>query len=242
MTRRAADRGTWIGFDADDTLWDNERHFVDSKDLFAEIVHPYLAGHEDRALAAHDLLIETERRNVPAFGYGIKGATISMVEAAITASGGTIPATEIMRLVQRAKEMMTHPVEFLPGAIESLDALAHHRLALITKGDLKDQHRKIDESGLAERFDAIEILHEKETATYRAVFDRHGINPERFVMIGNSLRSDVLPVLDLGGAAIHVPHRTTWALEHAEEPTDHERFRFCAELADVAAVAEELLA
>jgi len=232
----------WVGFDADDTLWHNESYFVESYDLFADVAAPYLADFPDPALAAHDLLIATETANIPAFGYGIKGATISMIEAAITASRGEIPATELMRLIDRAKSMMDHPVEFLAGAVEALDALAHHRLVLLTKGDLKDQHRKIDASQLAERFDAIEILHEKDDASYRAAFARHGIDPGRFVMVGNSLKSDVLPILGLGGWAVHVPYETTWAIEHAEEPTDHPRFVGPTTLHDVPRLVDAIVA
>ncbi|MFN8052341.1 MAG: HAD family hydrolase [Acidimicrobiales bacterium] len=234
-------RESWVGFDADDTLWHNESYFVQSYDLFAEIAAPYLSHASDPVQAAHDLLIATEGANIPAFGYGIKGATISMIEAAITASDGTVPAQQLLRLVERAKAMMRHPVEFLPGAVDALEAVSHHRLVLLTKGDLKDQHRKIDASELGERFDAVEILHEKDPSTYAAVFSRHGIDPERFVMVGNSLKSDVLPILELGGWAIHVPYETTWAIEHAEEPTDEPRFRFAASIADVPAIIEECL-
>lgn len=232
---------TWVGFDADDTLWHNESYFVESYDLFADVAAPYLADFNDPLQAAHDLLIATETVNIPSFGYGIKGATISMIEAAITASGGTIPAVELMRLIDRAKAMMDHPVEFLDGALEALDALAHHRLILLTKGDLKDQHRKIDASALAERFDAIEILHEKDESTYAAALGRHGIAADRFVMIGNSLKSDVLPVLGLGGWAVHVPYVTTWAMEHAEEPDGHARFRSAPDLFGVPDIVDQFL-
>lgn len=232
---------TWVGFDADDTLWHTESYFVESYDLFAEVVAPYLTDVDDPAQAAHDLLIATETVNIPSFGYGIKGATISMIEAAITASGGRIPAADLMRLVDRAKAMTQHPVEILQGAVEALDALSHHRLILLSKGDLKDQHRKIDASTLGERFDVIEILHEKEPDTYRRVFDRHGIDPDRFVMIGNSLRSDVLPVLEIGAGAVHVPYHTTWAYEIAEEPVGHPRFRIASTIDAAPPVAEELL-
>ena len=233
---------TWIGFDADDTLWHNEAYFVRSYDLFADIVAPYLTHEADPAAVAHDLLIATERVNLPAFGYGIKGAVMSMIETAILVSDGAIPAADLLRLIDRAKDMMAQPVEVLPGALETLDALAHHRLILLTKGDLKDQHRKIDESGLAERFDAIEILHEKDPTTYATAMSRHGVTAERFVMIGNSIRSDILPILELGAAAIHVPHGATWEIEVAEEPTDHPRFRLCPDMFDVPPVAEALLA
>lgn len=231
----------WVGFDADDTLWHNESYFVETYDLFADIVNPYFADLDDPVGAAHDLLITTETLNIPAFGYGIKGATISMIEAAIAASEGTIPAIDLMRLIDRAKAMMDHPVELLDGALETLDALGHRRLILLTKGDLKDQHRKIDASDVAERFDAIEILHEKDTASYQRAFDRHGIDPARFVMIGNSIKSDILPVLELGGWAIHVPYTTTWAIEHADEPIGHPRFRPSATLFEAAALVETCL-
>ena len=233
--------GLWVGFDADDTLWHNESYFIESYDLFAEVAALYLADFDDPAQAAHDLLIATETANIPSFGYGIKGATISMIEAAITASDGTIGAVELMRLIDRAKAMMDHPVEFLDGAVEALDALSHHRLVLLTKGDLKDQHRKIDASSIAERFDAIEILHEKDHDSYLSAFARHGIDPARFVMVGNSLKSDVLPILGLGGWAVHVPYVTTWAIEHAEEPVGHPRFRPALNLFEVPDLVEACL-
>jgi len=231
----------WIGFDADDTLWHNESYFIETYELFARLAAPYLGDHPDPSQAAHDLLIDTEITNIPSFGYGIKGATISMIEAAITASKGDISTIDIMALIDRAKAMMAHPVEFLDGALEALDAVSHRRLVLLTKGDLKDQHRKIDASGLAERFDAIEILHEKDETAYLRAFARLGVDPEHFVMIGNSLKSDVIPILGLGGWAVHVPYVTTWAIEYADAPVDHPRFRTSATLAGAAAIAEECL-
>ncbi len=231
---------TWVGLDADDTLWHNEAYFSASYDLFADVVAPYLTA-DDPAAAAHDLLIATERVNLPSFGYGIKGATISMIEAAITVSDGTIPAVELKRLVDRAKVMIAQPVEVLPGVLDALDALAHHRLVLLTKGDLKDQHRKIDESGLAERFDEIEILHEKDTHTYSRVISRHDISLDRFVMVGNSVRSDIDPVLAIGAWAVHVPHELTWEIEAAAVPHDHPRFRQVATINGVPAVIDEIL-
>ncbi len=232
----------WIGFDADDTLWHNEHYFIQSYALFAELVAPYLeAEHDDAEQAAHDLLVATERRNIPSFGYGIKGATISMIEAAITASHGEIRPEQILRLVDRAKEMMEHPVEFLDGALDTIDALSQHKLVLLTKGDLKDQHRKIEMSNIAERFDAVEIMHEKDGPTYRKAFDRFSIDPVRFVMIGNSVKSDIIPVLELGSAAVHVPYRTTWAIEVAEEPTAHPKFRQASSMHAVPPIVDELL-
>ena len=224
----------WVGLDADDTLWHNESYFITSYELFAEIVAPYLAPTDDPYQAAHDLLIATEIRNIPQFGYGIKGATLSMIECALEISHRTIPAEDVWRLVERAKEMMAHPVELLDGALDALDALACHRLMLVTKGDVMDQRRKIEHSGIAERFDAIEIVHEKDPQTYAAALDRHGVDPRRFVMVGNSLRSDIHPVLALGGWGIHVPYETTWAIEHAEAPEDHPRFRVARSITEAA--------
>jgi putative hydrolase of the HAD superfamily len=231
---------SWVGLDADDTLWHNESYFIASYELFAELVAPYLQHEPDPVVAAHDHLIATEIRNIPWFGYGIKGATLSMIECALELSNQQIPSSEVYRLVERAKEMMAHPVELIDGVVEALDALAHHRLILITKGDVMDQRRKIEQSTIAERFDAIEIIHEKDPATYAAALARHGIDPTEFVMIGNSLKSDVAPVLALGGWGIHVPYVTTWALESAEEPTDHPRFRSAVELGQVASLIERL--
>ncbi len=229
---------TWVGLDADDTLWHNESYFVSSYELFAELVAPYLGDVEDPYQTAHDQLIATEIRNVPWFGYGIKGATLSMIECALELSNQQIPASEIYRLVERAKEMMAHPVELLEGVVDALDALAEYRLILITKGDVMDQRRKIEQSTVAERFDAIEILHEKDQATYTAALERHNIDPAQFAMIGNSLKSDVYPVLELGGFGVHVPYETTWALETAEEPTGHPRFALVSTLGEVPAVIE----
>lgn len=152
---------TWVGLDADDTLWHNESYFVSSYELFAELVAPYLGDVEDPYQTAHDQLIATEIRNVPWFGYGIKGATLSMIECALELSNQKIPASEIYRLVERAKEMMAHPVELLEGVVDALDALAEYRLILITKGDVMDQRRKIEQSTVVSDSNTIEILRAK---------------------------------------------------------------------------------
>ncbi len=224
---------SWVGFDADDTLWHSEHHFMASHDLFCEIVRPFLDGADDPDAVARAHLAETEIANIPPFGYGLKGATLSMIETAMRVSDHRIDASQIQRLIDRAKEMAVHPVDLFDGVDDVLDALGGLRLALITKGDLLDQRRKIDESELATRFDAVEIIHEKNVATYGEVFRRHGIEPSRFVMIGNSIRSDVLPVLELGGWAILVPFADTWAHEQADPPLGHPRFIEVTALRDV---------
>lgn len=229
----------YVGVDADDTLWHNERSFMESYDLFAEVVEPWLSHLPDPAAAAHDLLVATERRNIAAYGYGIKGATLSMIEAAMDISDQQVSTAQLHRLVERAKEMMSLPVDVIDDAPAALRALAEgpvEQVLLLTKGDVMDQRRKIHESGLESLFDAVEILHEKDAATYREVLDRHDIEPTHFAMVGNSLRSDVLPVLQLGGWGVHVPYTSTWALEHAEEPLGHPRFTRVERLRDAVAV------
>ena len=232
--------GSWIGFDADDTLWHSEHHFMASHELFCDVLAPFVADTIDPREMLNARLIEVERRNIASFGYGIKAATLSMIEAALEISEHRIGAAEIHRLLDRAKEMMVHPVDLFDGVEDTLDALARHRLALITKGDLIDQRRKIDESELATRFDAVEIIHEKSVETYAALFERLDIDASDFIMVGDSMRSDILPILDLGGWAIHVPFAHTWAHEHAEAPVGHPRFRTVATLRGVTDVVESI--
>lgn len=163
-------------------------------------------------------LHDVERRNLDVFGYGIKGFTLSMVETAIEVTGGRIAATEIADLLAAGREMLRHPVELLDGVVAGLDGLADagYRLVLVTKGDLHHQERKIAGSGIEGRFERIEVVAEKDTATYRRVVERMGVQPPEFAMVGNSVRSDVLPVLALGATAVHVPYHLTWSHEHAE--------------------------
>jgi putative hydrolase of the HAD superfamily len=201
-----------IGFDADDTLWRNE-------DIFEQTHRRYralLARYHDAATVERTLL-ETEMRNLENYGYGIKGFTLSAIETAIDLTAGRISATEIRELIGLGQAMMAEPVHVLDGVTETLGLLqTSHRLVLITKGDLRDQERKLEKSGLAAHFHGIEILSEKDTDAYRRLFARQGIAPERFVMVGNSLKSDILPVLALGGFGVHIPYHLTWAAEHAE--------------------------
>ncbi|WP_372398340.1 HAD family hydrolase [Azospirillum sp. HJ39] len=208
-----------IGFDGDDTLWHNESLFSMTQDRF-------------RALLAHtadptDLdrrLLEAERANLRVYGYGIKGFVLSMIETAIDVTDGQVPARDLQSLIDFGKAMLEHPVELLPGVADVVEELAaRHRLVLITKGDLFDQESKIARSGLSERFHAVEIVSEKDPATYRRVMERHGIDPARFLMVGNSVRSDILPVLATGAHAVHIPYAITWAHEEADVPDEHYR-------------------
>ncbi len=219
-----------IGFDADDTLWHNESIFDRAQQRYRSLLAKYHPAAEvDRILFA------TEMRNLPLYGYGVKGFMLSTVETAITLTQGTISAQEIREIVALGQEMLAHPVELLPGVAEVVPLLARdYRLLLITKGDLHHQERKIAESRLAPHFHAIEILSEKDGATYERVLRRHGVAIGEFVMVGNSLKSDILPVLGLGGAGVHIPYHITWQHEHVDEPPHtHARFRRVERLAEV---------
>ncbi|MBO6541032.1 MAG: HAD family hydrolase [Rhizobiaceae bacterium] len=227
---------TTIGFDADDTLWQNEQFFRMTERQFAELL-------ADFAEADHlgERLLEAERRNLGHYGFGIKGFTLSMIETAIEVTDGNVPARVIAEILDAGREMLRHPVETLPHAEETLTELAgSHRLVLITKGDLFDQERKVAASGLGELLDAVEIVSDKKADTYRTLFARHGDGPERAMMVGNSLKSDVIPAIEAGGWGVHVPHDLTWELEHAEAPRGAERFREMPTLADLPALVREI--
>jgi putative hydrolase of the HAD superfamily len=203
-----------IGFDADDTLWHNETIFARVHERYRAL----LASHHDAATVDRTLL-STERRNLELYGYGVKGFTLSAIETAIELTSGKISATEIRQLIALGQEMLAHPVELLEGVAETLAGLARsHRLIVITKGDLRDQQRKLEKSGLRAHFHAVEIVSEKDEGTYAALLRRHGVAPERFLMVGNSVKSDILPVLALGGAGVHIPYHLQWELDHAEAP------------------------
>ena len=202
-----------IGFDADDTLWHNETIFEQTHERYRAL----LANYHD-AVTVDRTLFATEMRNLELYGYGVKGFTLSAIETAIQLTAGKIRADEIHQLIELGREMLSHPVELLEGVGATLEALSsRHRLLVITKGDLRDQERKLARSGLSAHFERVEIVSEKNEATYEGIFRRHGIAVQQFLMVGNSLRSDILPVLALGAAAAHVPYHLTWAHERVEE-------------------------
>ena len=202
-----------IGLDGDDTLWRNEEYFAVSQEMFRSLLRPYVNGDFD--LDAE--LARYEKANLELFGYGIKGFTLSMIETALEVTKGRIGTGEIQALLDRGKEMLAHPVELLDGVAETVPLLAErHPLVLITKGDLFHQEQKLARSGLGEQFTHIEIVSEKDEATYTRILRRHRIEPAEFLMIGNSVRSDVLPVLAIGARAVHIPAEITWVHEHAE--------------------------
>ena len=228
---------TTIAFDADDTLWHNERFFQDSQQRFAELLDSFAD-----ADAVASALLAAERRNVGFYGFGVKGFTLSMLETATTLAGDDLPASAVREILSLGKTMLEHPVEILPGVIDTLDALhGDYTLMVITKGDLFDQERKLVQSGLADRFAHVEIVSDKTSQTYRNLFDRHGHGAGRAAMIGNSLKSDVLPALEAGSWAVHVPHDLTWALEHADEPAEHPRYRRAESVASVPILLEGLI-
>lgn len=228
---------TTLGFDADDTLWQNEQFFRLTEAKFAELLRPH-AG--DLDIEAR--LLEAERRNLSFYGFGIKGFVLSMIETAIELTEGRVPASVIGDLLAAGREMLRHPLEPLPHARETLEALhGQYRMVLITKGDLFDQERKLAASGLGELFDAVEIVSDKSRAAYERIFARHGDGAARAMMIGNSLKSDVIPPIEAGAWGVYVPHPLTWVVEYAEEPVDAPRFRKIGHLGELPGLLAEIV-
>jgi putative hydrolase of the HAD superfamily len=221
MTRRNTIRNiSTIAFDADDTLWHNETIFRLTEEKFAALL-----SCEMDSEPLMEQLLATERKNLRFYGYGIKGFTLSMIETALEITDQKLSPSVIAEILAAGREMMTHPVETLPGVRETLEGLSHrYRLVLITKGDLFDQERKVAESGLGEMFNAVEIVSEKTVDTYRDLLARHGTGPTEAVMVGNSLKSDVRPALEAGAWGVYIPYHITWGMEVADEPLQHERY------------------
>ncbi len=219
-----------VAFDGDNTLWHNEPLFWATKDRFAELLAPYSdPDHLAERVAA------VGRANLALFGYGIKGFALSLIETAVEVSDGRVPAAVIHEIVLRAKDMLAHPVHLLDGAREAVEACARFKRVLITKGDLLDQESKVARSGLAELFDAVEVVSEKDADTYRRVLARLGTSPGRTVMVGDSVRSDILPMIAAGGRAVHVPYPLVWEHERADPPEGHPRFARLDSLGDLPA-------
>lgn len=211
---------TTLGFDADDTLWRNVHLFRLTEDRFADL----LADYTDKG-NLKERLLDAERRNVLHYGYGVKSFTLSMIETAIEVTDRQVPAEVLSQILEAGREILTEPVAPLPHVADTLRALSEdHRIVLITKGDLFDQERKITSSGLDVYFDAIEVVSEKTAETYQTLFKRHGSGADQAMMIGNSLKSDILPALNAGAYGAHVPYEITWALEEADKPENSTRF------------------
>ncbi len=210
---RRIDEFDLIAFDADDTLWRCEDSFRAAEHRFVELVEPHApAGIDiDAALSA------TERSDLSVTGYGAKAFTLSMMRAAITLTEGRIPVAALEELLDLGRDMLTEPVHLLPHVPDVLSQVSGaSKVMMITKGDLIHQTRKVTTSGIDHHFFEIEIVLEKDPATYAKILDRLGVAPERFLMIGNSVRSDILPVLELGGHAVHIPYHITWELERVD--------------------------
>ncbi|HMK06435.1 MAG TPA: HAD family hydrolase [Flavobacterium sp.] len=218
-----------IAFDADDTLWVNEPYFQETEEKFCELLAPYLSRH-----TLSQELFKTEIDNLKLYGYGIKGYILSMIEAALKISNNTISNEVIVKIIQYGKELLEKPIELLDGVEDTLNALkGKYKLVVATKGDLLDQRRKLHNSGLGIYFHHIEVMSDKQEADYIDLVKRLDIKPEEFLMIGNSLKSDVLPVLGIGAHAIHIPFHTTWAHEKIDHKVEHERMKSMEKIADV---------
>ena len=225
-----------LGVDGDDTLWHSEGHYHVTQKRFAALLDPWVD-----AEAVDAALLETERRNLALFGYGVKGFTLSMIETALALTGHRIDGRRIEEIIGMGKELLAHPVELLDDVAETLGELsARHRLMLITKGDLFHQESKVAASGIGEVFEGIEIVAEKDAATYSRVLARLGAEPAAFCMVGNSIRSDIAPVLEIGGAGVHIPYHVTWALELAEIEEAHPRMARVSGFGQVPAAIADL--
>ena len=210
-----------VGFDGDDTLWRSEDYYRAAQCEFEQLLARYVDLDD-----THARLYAVEKRNLALFGYGAKGMTLSMLEAAYALTDGRIAAADLHRIVELGKSLLCHPVELLPGIREAVEAIAReHAIVLITKGDLFHQEAKVRASGLADLFHRIEIVSEKDATTYARVLDEFGLAPAQFLMVGNSVRSDIAPVLALGGWGVHMPYHVTWVHETDAAPVEPERMR-----------------
>ena len=220
---------TTVGLDADDTLWHNETLFRLTHKRFTDLLSPHC---DEATLEAR--LAETEKRNLRLYGYGVKGFTLSMIETAMEMTDGAVATSVIREILAAGREMLSEPVEPLPGVDDALARLSErYRLVLITKGDLLHQEQKLAASGLGDLFAAVEIVSEKDADTYRRVFTRHGTGPEQAVMAGNSVRSDVIPALEAGSWGALIPYPLVWAHEAASAPKDHPRYGELASIRDL---------
>ncbi|MBG6129364.1 putative hydrolase of the HAD superfamily [Aquimarina sp. EL_43] len=218
-----------IAFDADDTLWVNETFFRKAEEEFCTLLEEYLPKEE-----ANKLLFDVEMQNLPLYGYGIKPFTLSLIEAAIKISNGDMTIDLVQRLIEKGKEMLREPIELIDGIDETLRRLSEkYRLVMATKGDLLDQERKLIKSGLENYFHHIEIVSDKTEKQYKKLVKHLDITENEFLMVGNSLKSDILPVLNIGAHAFHIPFHTTWAHEMVDDKIDHPNFRSFAKASEL---------
>jgi len=218
-----------IAFDADDTLWVNEPYFQQVESKFCALLEDYLSHHH-----ISQELFKTEMQNLALYGFGAKSFMLSMIETAIRISDEKIPVKVIEKIIEYGKALLDQPIELLDGVYEILTSLqGRYLLVVATKGDLLDQERKLEKSKLGAFFHHIEIMSDKKESDYLTLLSHLNVDPESFLMIGNSLKSDVIPVLNIGGFGIHVPYHTTWAHEHMENELIHERFLQLESLSEV---------
>jgi putative hydrolase of the HAD superfamily len=218
-----------IAFDADDTLWVNEPYFKEAEEKFCALLEDFMPGH-----SISKELFKTEMQNLSLYGYGVKGFMLSMIETALSVSDNRLNPEIIVRALEYGKALLAKPVELLDGVKDVLDALKEkYKLVVATKGDLLDQERKLKKSGLEKYFHHIEIMSDKQEADYTRLIRRLDIKPAEFVMIGNSIKSDVLPVLALGALGIHVPYHTTWAHEHVLQPVTQPNYVQVSEIREI---------
>jgi putative hydrolase of the HAD superfamily len=218
-----------IAFDADDTLWDNEIYFQETEKKFFELLEDYLPQHS----VARELL-QVEIKNIPLYGYGIKAFMLSMIETAMKVSDKTIGISVVDKIIEYGKEILDKPIQKLEGVEEVLSALKDkYRLVVATKGDLLDQERKLKKSGLINYFHHTEIMSEKADGDYMKLIKHLDISPAEFMMIGNSIKSDILPVLSIGGHAFHIPYHVTWGHEKIEKNVEHPNFRQLSNIREV---------
>jgi putative hydrolase of the HAD superfamily len=225
-----------IGFDADDTLWHHEKFFQLTTARFVELVKPYA---DPAHLTEH--LHAAEKRNVKHYGFGVKGFILSMIETAVDVTDGKVPGTVINDILNAGREMLEHPVDPGPGVADTLAALnGDYTLVLVTRGDLFDQERKLSASGLAGYFDAVEIVSDKTVPIYTRIFERYGEGPQHAMMIGNSIRADVIPALEAGAWAVHVPSEHVWSLDLHDDPEDARRFHRVEQLSDILPIVKAI--
>ncbi|HEV2573736.1 HAD family hydrolase [Methylocella sp. CPCC 101449] len=218
-----------ICLDADDTLWHNMRHFDATEAALLALLRPFAEAH-----VAREKLNACEARNLKLYGYGAKGFTLSMIETALELGGNDLPAKVVTDILEAGRALLAHPVELFDGIEETLDQLARRgRLVLVTKGDLLHQEAKLAASGLGDRFSGIEIVSDKTAETFRRLFARYDVRPQRVVMAGDSMRSDILPALEAGAWAAFIPQALVWHHERADGPGVHQRFRQLTSLAEL---------
>ena len=209
-----------IAFDADDTLWHNEPYFDEAQERFCVLFQDYASSQEILGL-----ILNHQVKNLPLYGFGIKAFTLSMIETALQLTNHQISGKGIEQILAIGKDLLQKPVELLPNVEDVLQQLkGKYKLVVATKGDLKDQHRKLHDSGIGHYFHHIEVMSDKKELDYQKMLGRLDCQAEDFIMIGNSLKSDVLPVLKMGGKAVHIPYHITWAHEVVEEPVEHPDF------------------